>query len=383
MPFDDAIVGAGIIGLATAYHLARRGRRVVVFERNPRAQGASVRNFGMLWPIGQTPGEMHQIALRSREHWREVLRESGLWHEETGSLHLSYREDEAQVLREFIAATPGNGYDVQWRDADAVIAQSPAVRRDGLIGGMWSPTEICVDPREIIAQLPAFLAERHGVEFHFSALVRDYDCPYTFTSAGEFRASNLYVCSGDDLLTLYPDAYAALGLIPCKLQMLRTAPTGGNWKLGPMLAAGLTLRHYKSFADCPSLPALQRRVAAETPEYDRYGIHVMASQNGTGELTLGDSHEYGAEITPFNKEEIDRLVLDYLRGFLNPPNGKDFAIASRWHGVYVKHPEKSLIVARPDEGVTLITGVGGAGMTLSFGVAERVVAENINERPNA
>ena len=99
--YDDAVVGAGILGLAHAYQLARRGRRVVVFERNPRAIGASVRNFGMLWPIGQPFGPLRRLAMRSLQIWLEVLASAGLWHERTGSLHLAYRDDEAQVLREF------------------------------------------------------------------------------------------------------------------------------------------------------------------------------------------------------------------------------------------------------------------------------------------
>jgi len=42
---DTAIVGAGIVGLAHAYLAAKSGRKVAVFERNPAATGASVRNF--------------------------------------------------------------------------------------------------------------------------------------------------------------------------------------------------------------------------------------------------------------------------------------------------------------------------------------------------
>jgi D-hydroxyproline dehydrogenase subunit beta len=52
---------------------------------------------------------------------------------------------------------------------------------------------------------------------------------------------------------------------------------------------------------CSSLPALERRTALEMPAYEQYGIHVMASQTPTGEITVGDSHEYGNVIDIFDK----------------------------------------------------------------------------------
>ena len=111
--FDDIVVGAGIVGLAHAYHLARRGRRVAVFERSRKAEGASVRNFGMLWPIGQPFGEPRRLALRSLEIWLEVLRAAGLPYDCSGSLHLAYHDDEAQVLREYAQRSGDAGEPVE------------------------------------------------------------------------------------------------------------------------------------------------------------------------------------------------------------------------------------------------------------------------------
>jgi FAD dependent oxidoreductase TIGR03364 len=325
----------------------------------------------MLWPIGQPVGPLRRLALHSREVWLEVLRAAGLWHERAGSLHLAYHDDEAQVLAEFVASGESG---CRLLTPDEALERSPVLQRAGLRAALWSPTEVCVDPREVIAGLPGWLAAQYGVAFRFGCAVVGYDRPRAFAGGREWTAERLWVCAGADLQTLYPAALGELGLVPCQLQMMRSQPCRAICQLGPLLAAGLTLTHYRAFASCPTLPALQRRFAAEMPAYVRHGIHVMAAQNGHGEVVLGDSHVYGEAIEPFASEEIDDLILAYLRTFLNAP---DLRIAARWQGIYVKHPTEPYRVACPVPGVTAVTGVGGAGMTLSFGLAEEVVRQTL------
>jgi len=366
-----AVVGGGMLGLAHAYLASKRGRSVVLFERNVRATGASVRNFGMIWPIGQPAGEMHDMALRSRTLWGEMLGETRLPSLPTGSLHLAYHRDELDVLREFTELAPGLGYDCKLLSPDDVIRRSNAVRPKGLLGGLASDTELTIDPRRVVGALPAILRTL-GVDVRFGCAVTGIDLPIIETSLGRWEADAVIVCSGDDFETLYPDIFAASGLTRCKLQMMRTVPQPGGWSLGPALAAGLTLRFYKSFRACSTLDALRARIARDKPAYDHWGIHTLVSQTADGAITLGDSHEYGPAPDVFDPTEIDQLILDEVRTYLQLP---DWHLAERWHGVYAVHPDQSYLVREPSTGVRIVTGVGGAGMTLSFGLADRTLAE--------
>ncbi len=371
--FDVAIVGAGILGLAHAYWAASRGHSVVVFERSPKSRGASVRNFGMIWPIGQRAGETHEMAMRSREIWTEVLTDARLPFLPTGSLHVVYREDEADVAREFCGRGPAFGYACQWLSPREVVAKSDAVIEAGLLGAIWSATELTVDPRRIIAELPRYLADKFGVEFRFATAVQSIQLPAIAAGGETWTASHAIVCGGDDFETLYPELFAGSGIARCKLQMMRTAPQPRGWQLGPALAAGLTLRFYPAFEICTeSLPHYKARVAREMPDYERWAIHLLVSQTADGALTIGDSHEYGLAVEVFNKEEIDRLILDNARTFLRAP---DLTIAERWYGVYAKHPEASYVSIDAAPQVRIVTAPGGSGMTLSFGLAEKMIRE--------
>jgi D-hydroxyproline dehydrogenase subunit beta len=373
---DVAIVGAGIVGLAHAYLSARAGLKVAVFERNPAAIGASIRNFGMIWPIGQPAGHLHEMALRSREIWVQVLKEAGLPFHDTGSLHVTYREDEAAVGREFHAKSESLGYETMWLSPRETLQRTQAVREGGLLGALWSPTELTIDPRKVIAALPKFLEEQFGVEFHFNTAVAAVETGRLEAAGREFRADSVIVASGDDFQTLFPEYFRDSGITRCKLQMMRTVPQPQGWQLGPSLAFGLTFGYYPTFRVCESLEAMKERFRRESPELGKWGIHVMVSQNSEGELTFGDSHEYGLAVDIFDKPAINRLILDYARQYLRAPS---LEIAENWHGVYAKHPEHTFVSFAPAKGVKVVTVTTGVGMTMSFGIAEQMLrAEGVS-----
>lgn len=366
------MIGAGIVGLAHAWREAVHGAEVTLFERDQRAQGASVRNFGMVWPIGQAPQTL-PTALASRRLWDEAASEMGAWRNEQGSIMLATRDDEWQVLTQFADSAADHGYECRLLTTEEAARLCPAVRTDRVIGALHSKTEMGVDPREVILKAPNWLAQRYGVQLEFGAAITEVSLPTVSAADGRrWSFDRVTLANGSDLATLYPEVFAEAGLSKCKLQMLRTARQPGGWRQGPMVASGLSLRHYAAFDHCESLPVLRERVAAETPELDAYGIHVMAAQNGSGEVVLGDSHEYGDQVSPFDSEEINRLVLRELRELIDLP---DWSIVARWHGVYAIQPSREvLFTAQPASGVLVSIVTGGCGMTMGFGLAEQLVA---------
>lgn len=372
MPQQKAIViGAGIVGLATARALSGKGFKVTVIERTHKAVGASIRNFGMVWPVGQPSGTLYERALRSRSIWKEISDAGAFWHDPVGSFHLAYQADEWDVLQELHAAY-GEERGLQLLTPSAACRQSEAVQEVGCKGALFSKDEVIVDPREAIAALPGYLEEKYGVHFIWGKAVTGITSQTVHVGQMEQHQADLvFVCSGADFETLYPEVYAAAPLTKCKLQMMRMSPQPGHWRIGPALCGGLSLIHYKSFQVAPSLAKLKTRYEAEMAEYLKWGIHVMVSQNREGALTVGDSHEYGLTLDPFDRDSINTLILDYLKSFARFKEEKKY---ESWNGVYAKATDGSTeLFLNPEPGVYILNALGGAGMTLSFGLAEEKI----------
>ncbi|HCS53776.1 TIGR03364 family FAD-dependent oxidoreductase [Rubinisphaera sp.] len=376
MHYDLAIIGSGIVGLGHVWAAAKRGYSVAVFEADSHPEGASIRNFGMIWPIGQPAGSVRALSLRNQQLWQELGEAVGFPVEQCGSVFLAHHEDEMQVLKEFADSACSQDLDLQVLNPAETLQHLPAANPNGLKGGLYSRTECRVHPPTAITSIVSHLGGLPNVDLHFETpIVKVHDGSIQSADGKSWTADRIIIASGAYFKHLFPEQHRNQQFKICKLQMLLTVPQPDQWKLGPHMASGLTLRHYSAFDICPTLTQVRQRVATTMPELDRYGIHVMASSTPNGELILGDSHEYGEDIEPFDKDEIDQLILREIHKVLQIPQT---SIARRWSGFYAKHPHEMYIFREIEPRIHLVNGFGGNGMTLSLAASDSVIEQLAN-----
>lgn len=367
--YDLAVVGAGICGLAHALAAARRGKRVVVIDRDAQANGASVRNFGFVTVTGQQEGECWRCAMRSRDVWAEVAPLAGIAILQQGLLTVARRPEARAVLEDFCATDMGR--DCRVLEPAAVAARYDGLRTSGIAGALLSPHEVRVESRDAIPRLAAYLAERRGVTFLRDTAVRAVTPPRLETSRCTILADAVVVCPGDDFRTLHPERIAAYGLTRCKLHMMRVRPAQGDARLPPVMS-DLGLVRYLGYAERPAAAALKARLAAEQAEHLAHGIHLIAVRSADGSLVVGDSHHYAATPEPFAPTAVDDLILDeYAQVFDGPPP----AVVERWTGTYASAPDRLMLVDRPSDALRIVLVTSGTGASTSFAIAEEMVAE--------
>ncbi|WP_439887125.1 TIGR03364 family FAD-dependent oxidoreductase [Pseudomonas sp. MBLB4123] len=371
---DLLVVGAGILGLAHAWAGARRGLRVKVCERSQAPQGASIRNFGQALVTGQAPGPMLDLARQSRGLWTELSQAAGLQLKQQGSLLFARSEAEQALLEAFCTGrAQEQGYRVE-------LLRGAALQ--GLYDGRFAHHRAALHglddqqlySREALPQIVDYLARAHGVQFHFSTLVRDVEGGRVNTTAGTFRAARVVVCSGHDYQTLLAEQLAVLQPQVCALQMLR-ARLQRPLALQHAVLTGLSCVHYGAFADLPEAEAVRAQIRREQPELETHGIHLLASPTPHGELIIGDSHVYGGDVGPFNAEAVDRLLIELAEHTL----GGKLEVLERWQGVYGARGPGPFSVLAAAEGVTAVLMHTGLGMSVGLGLGERTVAALLGE----
>lgn len=358
---DLVVVGAGIVGLAHAYHAVERGMSVAVVERDTHAVGASVRNFGHGCITAQH-GVALDYALAAREAWLALAKDAGFWLRESGAVVVARAEDELAVLAEFAELRDDH---VVLLDADAVHQR--AALGDGVLGGALLPLDVRINPREAVHAIAALLADR-GVRFHYGTTAHTVEPGEVGTSRGRITAERVVVAAGHDVDRHFPQLAEQHQVQRCGLQMLRVRDPHRR-AVDPAVLTGFALLRYGGFAGCPSLPDVRARLEREQPAALECGLNLMFTQLPDGDLTIGDTHSYGRTLEPYQPEELDDLVLAQAAELLGVQR---LDVRERWRGVYASAPEPFLI-ATPADGVRVVSVTSGIGMTTALGIAPTVL----------
>lgn len=365
MPRSDLIVvGAGIVGLAHALAAARRGKRVLVLDRDAQANGASIRNFGFVTVTGQERGRVWELASRSAAIWRDIAGPAGISIEQRGLLLVAQRPEAVEVIDAFLDTEMGA--ECARLDAAQVAHGWPMVH--GARAGLLSRPDLRVDSPLAIPALTRWLADAHQVEFAFGMAVQAVETGRVRTSAATYEADAVVVCPGDDWASLFPESFAEAGVTRCKLQMLRLAAPG--WRLPSPVMSDLSMTRYLGYAALPEAAALRARLEAEAPAALAHGVHLIAVQCADGSLVVGDSHDYAPTPDPFAAAAVEDVILESYRDVL----GAAPQVTARWTGTYASAAGHS-IVHTPAAGVRLVVVTSGTGASTAFALAEDVMAD--------
>ncbi|GAA0427469.1 TIGR03364 family FAD-dependent oxidoreductase [Streptomyces luteireticuli] len=361
------VVGAGVLGTLHAWHAVQRGHEVVHIEREAEARGASVRNFGLVWVGGRAAGEELETALRARELWEGIgARVPGLGFRANGSLTVVTDEAELAVARAAAARPDAAARGYELLDAEETRRRNPALRGE-LLGALWCGRDAAVEPRVAQRALREALAASGRYTFLGGREVRDVVGEHAVRDDhGDVHTGDAVVlCTGAWLGGLVRELAPQLPVRRVRLQMMQTAPL--DEPLPTSVADADSFRYYPAYRS-PELDALAA-ARPQPPVAAEHRMQLLMVQRADGGLTIGDTHEYG---TPFafdvDEDPYAHLttVAESLLGRRLPP------VRRRWAGVYAQCLEAGKVVHRERvrEGVWLVTGPGGRGMTCSPAIAE-------------
>lgn len=358
-----------MLGTLHAWHALERGHEVVHLEREQEARGASCRNFGQIWVSGRAGGRELGTALRARELWEEIGRRvPALGFRPNGSL-TPVRTEAEHAVAEAAAARPDaadRGFTLL--TAERARAVNPALR-GGFRAALHCSRDAAVEPRTAQLALRRVLRATGRYTFLPGREVREAvgECAVRDDHGEVHRGDTVLLCTGARLGGLVRDLAGEVPVRRVRLQMMQTAPLGEP--LPTSVADADSFRYYPAY-DARTLDAVQPQEAVPAA----HRMQLLMVQRLDGGLTVGDTHAYEEPFAFDTEEEPYEHLAGVAGGFLGRPLPP---VRRRWAGVYAQCTDPARIVHRQRvrDGVWLVTGPGGRGMTCAPAIAETTANE--------
>jgi glycine/D-amino acid oxidase-like deaminating enzyme len=329
---DALIVGGGVIGASIAWHLTRRGKKPVVFEKNLLGSGNTGRSAGGVRAQfnSEVNIRMSLYSIAFFERFREILNADAEFHQ-CGYLFLAVTPELERHFAERIEFQRRLGVDVSLLSREEVSRRWPFLRTDDVRNATWSPKDGVAGPYEVTIAF-ASAARTAGAAFHegaevYSVLVKGGAVTGVRTADGEYLSDVVIVAAGPDTPALLRPLGVDVPITPYRRHLYMTEP----------------------FAEIP----------VDIPLTIDSGSGLYFRKE-TGGLMLGMVDKSDPPTTSLVVDEgyLEKLVEAAL---LRVPCLEQANIVNGWAGLYDTSPDHHAILGRTDEVRGLLIAVGFSG----------------------
>jgi gamma-glutamylputrescine oxidase len=332
---DVVVVGGGIVGVATAYWLAKRGVAVQLLEAAELCFGATGRNIG-LFLAGLNPIETPEVV-------ETVCAEEGIsaGGKVVGHLALASSPSVWDRIRSEARARGGRIEALDRKDCEALVRGPLA---DEICGGRWYRDGRVIDPVRLTRGL-ARAAHRLGARISVRQRVRRI----------ETRAGLHMVCTGKSRIA------ARHVVVACNAWSSLLIP-----ELGMLIEP----RPGQVFATDPVSPALPFGLALDWGTiYWRQAPNGAILAGGLGQLDRPSDPRRRQRVNHVVQREVARALERIFPGRRLPP------VRTRWAGLMDATPDGRPIVDRvPENGVWVAAGLAGHGLPPAFGIGRAIAS---------
>jgi sarcosine oxidase subunit beta len=362
--YDVIIIGAGSVGVPTAYFLAKEGLKVLVLdELASSGQGQNKSAIGGVRATHSDPAKI-QICLQSLDifsTWKEMTGTDIGW-KGGGYCFPVYRENEEKILKSILPIQKKHDLEIDWFDSDEIKKIIPGINDNGLIGGTYSPNDGQVSPL-LASESFTNEAVQLGAEFKYCETVKSLK---TDGDKQNTKVSGVKTTKGDYTADSIVNAAGSHASEICRMVGLDIPVNPDSHE------AGITAP-VKQFLD-PLIVDLRPGDEGKTSNF-------YFGQCSEGQIIFcytpikifpGENRESTSEFMPIMARRLVNLI----------PRFKNLTIRRIWRGLYPMTPDGIAVVGKPDgyEGFYLAIGMCGQGFMMGPGVGKNLASLIIKEK---
>jgi sarcosine oxidase subunit beta len=359
--YDVIVIGAGSIGLPTAYNLAKAGRKVLVIEpEHSPGQGNNKKAIGGVRATHSDFGKIN-VCLRSIEilkNWQEETGDDIGWLS-NGYSYPAYNEKDALALQDLMQIQLSFGLNIQWLSPDEYSEIVPGILKEGLQGSTFSPEDGSCSPLLVSASYFEH-CQKAGVDFHFQERVtgfgiKNYNINQVITDKGIYSSAKIVNAAGGYARDIGQLANIDLPVFPENHEAGITEPVERFF--GPMV--------------------IDMRLAPGSANFYFY-------QNSEGQIVFCITPE--PPIAGINMRSTSVFLPMCSKRMLTIyPRLRNLKVRRTWRGQYPMTPDGFPVVGIMEQAENLVNAVGmcGQGFMLGPGMGElvtRICLENITDK---